>query len=147
MFLCIVLLYFSQAVLTAVYYERGSGPIRDIQYLGISNNRMIIAYRGSGRIYINEHGSLKEYLDTNWMQQDKKYGDKGCYYAEFPLIPFPAKIKIVGNTRAYEGNNRLDKPAVEAWTYVEIGSGGQIISQNVNANTGFHWTHLDGNEL
>ena len=106
---------------------------------------MIIAYRGSGVIYIKEHGTLKEHLDTNWMQQDKKYGDRGCLYAEFPLLPLPAKIRIVGNTRAYGGNNPIDKPAVESWTYVEIGPGGQVINQNVNANTGNY--NFRGNEL
>ena len=101
---------------------------------GIWNNRMVIGYRGSGRVYIMEHSSLRQFGDTNWMQQDQKYGNKDCWYAEFPLIPFPAKIRIVGDTLAYSGNHSQRKPAVESWTYVDIGAGGEIIHQNMNNN-------------
>ena len=95
---------------------------------------MIIAYRGSGRVYIKEHGSLRQFGDTNWMQQDRKYGNNDCWYAEFPLIPFPAKIRIVGDTYGYSGERNLDKPAGESWTYVNIGADGQIVHQNINNN-------------
>ena len=95
---------------------------------------MIIAYRGSGVIYIKNHGSLRQYGDTNWMQQDKKYGDNDCLYAEYPLISLPAKIQIVGNTYPYEGENTISKPAVESWSYVEIGSEGEVVFQNINAH-------------
>ena len=88
------------------------------------------------------HGYLKEFLDTNWMQQDRKYGDNNCLYAEFPLVPFPAKIKIVGDTRPYSGSNSLSKPAVESWTYVEIGPRGEIVRQNINAQSGHNWQEL-----
>ena len=81
-----------------------------------------------------EHGSLRQFGDTNWMQQDRKYGDNDCWYAEFPLIPLPAKIRMVGNTRAYSGSQSQRKPAVESWTYAEIGSGGEVIHQNINNN-------------
>ena len=96
------------------------------------NNRMIVAYRGSGSIFIMEHRSHKPYGDVNWMEQDEKYGNNDCWYAEFPLIPLPAKIRISGDTLAYSGSHSQRKPAVESWTYVEIGPGGEIILQNRN---------------
>ena len=106
-----------------------NGPIRDIDFYGIRNNRMIIAYRGLGDVYIKGMNS-KRYRDTNWMDQNNKYGDNKCWYAEFPLVSFPAKLQVVGNTLAHVGT---PKPAVEAWSYFELDSNGIVTFRKVNA--------------
>lgn len=107
-----------------------NGPIRDIYYLGVSDNKMVIAYRGMGTVYIQSHSTLRQY-DGNRMEQNRKYGNNECSYAEFPLISYPTSIKIIGNTQAHVG---CTKPAVETWTDVSIGSDGSPDSQSLNNN-------------
>ena len=105
-----------------------NGKIRDIDFYGISNNRMIIAYRGMGGVYIKGVNS-KPYGDTNWMVQNNKYGDNKCWYAEFPLVPLPAKLQVIGNTLAHVGTT---KPRVEAWSSFEINVNGVVVARNIN---------------
>ena len=67
------------------------------------------------------------------MQQDQKYGNNDCWYAEFPLIPLPAQITIVGNTLPYDGSHSPEeKPVVESWTYVNTGANGEVVHQSIN---------------
>ena len=116
-----------------------NGPIRDIYYLGVQDNRMVIAYRGMGSVYIQNQRHLREYHDSNWMRKNQKYGNYQCHYAEFPLISFPQNIKVVGNTRPHSGwRGYVRKPPVETWTYVRIGSNGFPISQRMSANKSWY---------
>jgi hypothetical protein len=117
-----------------------NGPIRDIYYLGVSNeNRMVIAYRGMGNVYIQGR-SLREYGDSNWMGKNRKYGDYQCSYAEFPVISFPATIKIIGNTLPHSGGwaGTVRKPAVETWAYVRIGANGAPTYQKMWSNKSWY---------
>ena len=113
-----------------------NGPIRDIYYLGVSSeNRIVIAYRGMGDIYIKQHRGLREYRDSNWMGKNRKYGNNQCSYAEFPLIGFPTTITIVGDTLPHSGGRGyVRKPAVETSAYVRIGSNGFPTYQRMSAN-------------
>ena len=119
-----------------------NGPIRDIYYLGVSSdNRMVIAYRGMGSVYIKESRGLREYRDSNWMRKNAKYGNYQCHYAEFPVISFPMTISIVGNTLPHSGRRgTVRKPAVETWTRARIAANGTPISQNMWSNKSWYWT-------
>ena len=116
-----------------------NGPIRDIYYLGVQDNRMVIAYRGMGSVYIKNHRHLREYHDSNWMGKNRKYGNYECHYAEFPLISFPQNIQVVGNTLPHSGwRGYVRKPAVETWASVSIASNGFPTSQSLWSNKSWY---------
>ncbi len=99
-----------------------NGPIRNIYVYGVINNRIIVAYRGSGSVLAKAEnkGLLKEYLDTNYHIQNQKYGDKNCRYAEFQLPPLPSLVLFEGQTIPQSGRVNTNKPAVEYWVRARI---------------------------
>ena len=91
-------IFFSIFFLSAICSEDYlTGDVRDISIMGIVKRRLIITYKGSGKLmgyYLNSKDELKQYNDHNDSDKNILYGLKECKYAEFQVPNSEEIIKI-----------------------------------------------------
>eukprot|EP00434_Breviolum_minutum_P036764 symbB.v1.2.032587.t1/scaffold3931.1/size48062/1 len=81
------------------YAGRGISPLKsDIEVLGVLRGRLVIGFH-PGLEVINVFANqtkLKPLKDNKWLEQERRYGERDCKYAEFSIPPLPAEINVLG---------------------------------------------------
>lgn len=129
-----------------------TGFIRNIKVGGVVDGRLIVGYQGMGRLYVREHSRdhdkiIKEIRGSpgrpqgpgkpftpgvpgpNRSEQIHKWGDRGCWYAEFPAPKLPADISVDGVTSEHAGSKihgKVKKPDVEAHVHAKLTAEGKV---------------------
>lgn len=121
-----------------------SGFIRNIK-VGYEDGRIIVGYQGMGKVKVRHHmkghdkmlKEIKGYYKPNGeevpgpsrVEQIKKWGDRGCWYAEFPAPQLPFDISVDGVTTEHSGSRlygKVVKPDVEAHIHAKFDAEGKV---------------------
>lgn len=136
-----------------------TGFIRNIKVGGVRDGRIIVGYQGMGKLYMREHKKghdqmikeIKGYYKPGGVEvpgpsrvdQIKKFGDRNCWYAEFPAPKkMPFEISVDGSTSEHTGPafGKVVKPDVEAHVYARIDEKGEVeFARNRNFEPATLW--------
>ncbi|CAJ1327732.1 unnamed protein product [Effrenium voratum] len=97
--LALALALCSWRLLGCAYAGRGISPLKaDIEVLGVLRGRLVVGFHPqleAVHVYANKT-RLKPLKDNKWREQDRRYGERDCRYAEFAIPPLPASIQVIG---------------------------------------------------
>eukprot|EP00435_Cladocopium_sp_Y103_P017490 s4745_g4.t1 len=107
------------------YAGRGISPLKsDIEVLGVLRGRLVVGYHPgleAVNVFANQT-KLKPLKDHKWLEQERRYGERDCKYAEFAIPPLPAEINVLGravggrivlNVTNYLGEEKV--PSAAQW--------------------------------
>mmetsp|Transcript_41292 Transcript_41292/g.106850 ORF Transcript_41292/g.106850 Transcript_41292/m.106850 type:complete len:129 (+) Transcript_41292:152-538(+) len=92
--------------------------------MGVKRGRLVVAFDPvveDVSVKVVNGTTLKKFKDNDWRAQDRRYGERGCRYVEYPLPPLPATVRasarFQGKIVAKEDYHLSDEniPAAAIW--------------------------------